>query len=698
MKHKNDRSHKMAWWVWLVCLLAVWARAETVEISSVAQWNTFVRESCASGRQWNVTLQADIDFTGSVFTPVGMSDSGECTPFRGSFDGMGHSVHGIVPSGDNVGLFCCLEDATVSNLVVGRSCSFVGRGNAGVLAPRVTGSLRVCNVTSRALVSGTNYVGGLVAVAEGLSKKALVFESVTNDGVMNGTASCIGGFLGRFALSNNTNVSISHSTVNCVFNITAESNAGGFLALAIKNNDAVLSFTESASVMDITFFGPSQASLGGFIGSLALNNNDSITISRCKRAGDISAITTTNNESPCLAGIIAKVRSGHNTNLTIVNTTSIGQITFGVHGSHSYIGGILGFVSELNGLTATFRGIISQGPIITTQRNENNHNHVGGFVASFQKNTDMFLEFDECKNKRSIESNLSHGMDIFSSGFIADFREFNNGTLNMNNLCNYGNISLVNGATTYAGGFIGQMISQGMIVNIRHTINYGSIYTSVTAYNGVGGFVGSVESKATSKVTFNNCFNFGDIISESSADLGGFVGSINGMKQDPLIVVLTNCANNGTLVGNHVSGFFNQNSKEEVDSSVINSINSGTVSGNVSYGIATNVTKGYNIVLLNSVNGANYSEPFWDNASGDSLFCDSSFCSESKAIVRFVQSANGLHSVINDSSKRIDDLLNWNAEGIMYGMMWTSQLNLVDESINVTFSGIFNLRWLIKKR
>lgn len=58
----------MAWWVWLVCLLAGWARAETVAIASVDDWNAFVERSCGAEQQsWNVTLQGNLDFTGLPF-------------------------------------------------------------------------------------------------------------------------------------------------------------------------------------------------------------------------------------------------------------------------------------------------------------------------------------------------------------------------------------------------------------------------------------------------------------------------------------------------------------------------------------------------------------------------------------------------------------------------------------------------------
>ena len=693
----------MAWWVWLVCLLAGWARAETVAIASVDDWNAFVERSCGAEQQsWNVTLQGNLDFTGLPFTPIGTNASSGCTPFRGSFDGTGHSITGVsgIAAGSNVGLFCCLQDATVSNLVVERSCSFAGT-SAGVLAPIATGSLHVCNVTSRAHVSGTTYVGGFVGVAEGLNEASIVFENVTNDGVMDGTALCIGGFLGKVASSTGITVGIAHSTVSCVFNVTVRSHAGGFLALAFRNSHITLSFTESASVMEITFSGPSWATLGGFVGSIAENNNTSILVSGCKRAGDINATATDTNSKTCLAGIIAKVESGHNTSLVITNTTSTGQIGFLALGGFSYVGGIIGFVSELTNLTVGFKNVISLGLIAPTQRDENNYNYIGGFVASFHHNTDMLLMFDKCKNERSIESHLPHGAFIYFSGFVACFSGISSGTVNMNYLSNYGNISVTNNATTYAGGFVGQIDSQSMMISIYHTTNYGLINATIKVSNEIGGFVGSFKTTERSKMFFDNCSNSGSIIVESSRQegkLGGFVGLLEGTLQNPLEVELENCVNSGNLQGSNVSGFFNQDSKENVVSSISNSINSGTVSGIYSYGIATNVTNGENVVLLNRVTGSNHSEPFWDDAYGDSLFCESSFCSPSDAVVLFHKSTNDVYCATNDSTRRVDDLLNWKAKVMGCGMMWTSQLSLVDESFNVTVSGIINLRWLIKKR
>ena len=72
----------------------------------------------------------------------------------------------------------------------------------------------------------------------------------------------------------------------------------------------------------------------------------------------------------------------------------------------------------------------------------------------------------------------------------------------MNYLSNYGNISVTNNATTYAGGFVGQIDSQSMMIAIRHTINHGSINATIRVSNEIGGFVGSFKSNARSKMIY----------------------------------------------------------------------------------------------------------------------------------------------------------------------------------------------------
>ena len=112
-----------------------------------------------------VKLEQDITVNGS-WTPLGKNAA---SPFRGTFDGDGHTVTVTVdnPAMSYFGFFGCLDDATVKNLTVGGEiyCSepyaFVG----GVAA-RARGNVNIENCVNTATVSayarGNAGIGGIV--------------------------------------------------------------------------------------------------------------------------------------------------------------------------------------------------------------------------------------------------------------------------------------------------------------------------------------------------------------------------------------------------------------------------------------------------------------------------------------------------------------------------------------------------------
>lgn len=112
-----------------------------------------------------VKLANDIEVPGA-WTPLGKNAA---FPFRGCFDGGGHTVTVTVedPALSYFGFFGCLEDATVENLTVnGEIYCSEPYAMAGGLAARTRGTvtLRSCvnNATVSALARGCAGVGGLV--------------------------------------------------------------------------------------------------------------------------------------------------------------------------------------------------------------------------------------------------------------------------------------------------------------------------------------------------------------------------------------------------------------------------------------------------------------------------------------------------------------------------------------------------------
>lgn len=123
-----------------------------IVISSVTQLNQLslnVRVADFDGYEGKyIKLEKDLDFSevapfdtdgdgevDSNFWPIGYSDENENSPFRGIFNGGGHTIKGIRvnrPSADYIGLFALTEGATIKNLRI-EDCTFVGNTCVGAV-------------------------------------------------------------------------------------------------------------------------------------------------------------------------------------------------------------------------------------------------------------------------------------------------------------------------------------------------------------------------------------------------------------------------------------------------------------------------------------------------------------------------------------------------------------------------------------
>ena len=132
-----------------------------------------------------ITLTSDIDLNNINWTPIGSFDYDRANdgsyanlyPFRGIFDGQGHTVYNLsidTPNTDGAGLFACAEAATIKNVNVhnvdivaaSHAAAILGRGYKYATTTTVTN----CHVTGNvSILIDWAYVGGIVAKATGLN-------------------------------------------------------------------------------------------------------------------------------------------------------------------------------------------------------------------------------------------------------------------------------------------------------------------------------------------------------------------------------------------------------------------------------------------------------------------------------------------------------------------------------------------------
>ena len=194
--------------------------ADPYIISTIADFNQLasITASCYYYDGKYFRMDADLDFTGESFTPVGNSTK----PFKGILDGEGHSISGIyVETADTYkGLFG-IVNGTVKNLTLTNS-TFKANTNVGGIVCENNGTIENCHVTSSVTIGyysgnggnfggivGSNYgtvegctsaatvdgmtkgrVGGIVGYNEGTLKNSLYY----GNNVINGE--CVGAIVG----------------------------------------------------------------------------------------------------------------------------------------------------------------------------------------------------------------------------------------------------------------------------------------------------------------------------------------------------------------------------------------------------------------------------------------------------------------------------------------------------------------------
>ena len=134
-----------------------WDEGVNLTINSTADWNAFA-ESVNGGKSFagkTVLLGADIS---GVSTMVGTAEH----PFRGIFEGAGHTLNVSISGGEGAAPFHYINGATIRNV---KTTGTVSGGNhsAGLvgIVQGGTNSIRDCHVSATVSTSGS-YVGGIL--------------------------------------------------------------------------------------------------------------------------------------------------------------------------------------------------------------------------------------------------------------------------------------------------------------------------------------------------------------------------------------------------------------------------------------------------------------------------------------------------------------------------------------------------------
>ena len=385
---------------------------------------------------------------------------------------------------------------------------------------------------------------------------------------------------GEVSAQNNCGGFIGNSGDNTVFNIsncknygsvTGDKYVGGIVGRATGNTVTITNSTNEGVVTANNDF------IGGIIGGI--DGINSSKFENCTNSGTITGKTW------YIGGIVgASNNDGNITFNNCKNTVSISSPT------NRYVGGIVGYAKG----KTMMNNCVNTGNISGAQ-------FTAGLCAWIQ---DDGCEITNCLNTGTISTNgNSNGAGILSTVES----QANNPTWKITNCVNTGDIK--NGVSAIGGilGYMGNLDNPGTVI-ISDCINKGNIAVSG---NDVGGIVGNLYShgSSTQHHKYINCYNYGNIFSNSGSTDGVFVGGIVGREYG--FAEFNGCRNYGTVnasstSANSISGGICGWIEDDI-SSFADCINYGNVTAkNNIGGILGEVSNAYNGTSFSFTQCGNY--------------------------------------------------------------------------------------------
>ena len=228
----------------------------TYIVSSPAALQAWATEMKNDPKQnLNCTLAADIDLTGTEWTPI--------PGFAGTFDGNGKTITGLTinqPSTNNVGLFASIEDVgTVKNLKLDKVI-VTANSNVGAIAGENRGTIENCSVSGSVTgLSDNSCVGGIAGWHYG-GTITDCHSSATVEGIA---------YIGGVAGQSNDIITACYSTGNVTAtknNTTGYSFAGG-----------VVGYNTNGAILTACYATGNVKGDGHYVGGVVGDNSSTVT-------------------------------------------------------------------------------------------------------------------------------------------------------------------------------------------------------------------------------------------------------------------------------------------------------------------------------------------------------------------------------------------------------------------------------------
>lgn len=459
---------------------------------------------------------SDSSFSGNV-APSGSGDNnfgGVIGYSNGSVNISNTTVSGNINGGYYAGGFVgqCENTVTISNCT--NSSSVQGRTHLGGFVGYVTSTANVSgSVNSGSVASGSDSNRGRIGGIIGQSNGAVTITSCDNSGQI-GHASYRGQFTGGF--------------VGCCDN-----------AITIKGTASDYCTNTGYAV-----YGTSET--GGFVGLSKYNT----TFEYCEC--NVTNLVNSNGQEN-VGGIIGYAcNEGGSYRLSATNCINRSSVS-----GNGNIGGICGYCigGSNSSSPILLSGCKNYGTISSTG------DACGGIVGKY--NSDAYIKFSNCHNYQSISTsyNYTSGICGYCKGSITAENcsneaaisckgysggicgEIEDDASSFTSCSNTGNVTSTGDCV---GGILGKMRTGTLTFTSCN--NYGQIKGNV-----VGGLLGYYYKEGAITVSFDSCFNLGNILpsSNGSGNGGGIIGEVQSNKSGNVITVsMTKCFSGNGVTGN----------------------------------------------------------------------------------------------------------------------------------------------------
>ena len=475
----------------------------------------------------------------------------------------------IVKGSSNVGGIAGTNSGEISLIVNGASVTAEGSYTGGLVGS-TTGN--ISNGRNNGVITGVNYVGGLVGSNGSSNDKGVTLTNLTNDS----SANIIGEkYVGGIAGENNGNISNTEDTdgskgTNLINrgSITGQNYVGG---IAGKNNGIIKNVNN-----DIVLNVKDKSKTAEYFGGVTGINTEKGIITNATNSGNINASG---------ASYVGGITGQNDGTLSGAGNSNKGKVT-----GKDYVGGVAGLNTKNAKITVNDDGSVGTEDNIIVIKNEGEVTaEAGGAGGIFGKN-EANIQYAEFVNSGKVTGTAGTTGTLSGTGGI--FGE-NTGDIDHSSLKNEvkGNVSGVNNV----GGLIG--INSGTIEGGRdeashyykyQIYNNGTITATGNGSN-IGGLIG-YNKKDTTTGSLTAGYNTGNIAASGSKNVGGIVGTNEGTVDQVFNTIMTADKQNETIVGgNNVGAIIGDNTKgtltnaystTEVNDSVDNLVGTGNKNSN----------------------------------------------------------------------------------------------------------------------